>query len=199
MTFSTSNDNEKDKPELTEGQFLTLLDHIIHNVDLPSFLETDAGCNVRYANEESCVCCCPIHNEKKPSFRLTLMDGVWIYFCFGCGVKGHIVHFFMDFYEIPNKFEAVLAICERFGFETSTDMLLDGIKRVQKRVDIQKELECANIVASNQCRNLLRKDYKLYNDWVASTYRALNAALDICDLDTVRQIGVDASNKVMES
>ena len=195
MTGSTA----KDQPELTEGQFLTLLDYVIHNVDLPHFLETEAGCDVRFANEESGVCCCPLHGENKPSFRLTLMDGVWIYHCFGCGVKGHIVHFFMSFYDIPNKFEAVMSICDKFGFKTNTDMFLDGLKRLERRVDTQKELECAHVVTSNQCRMLLRKNYDLYNTWVASAYNRLNEALEIDNINEVKQVGFEASNKITEN
>ena len=191
-TFNT------DRPELSESQFLALLNHVIHNVDLPSFLETEAGCNIRYASEESGVCCCPLHGENKRSFHINLMDGVWIAHCFGCGFKGHIIHFFMDYYDIPNKFEAVMVICEKFGFEATEDMFLDGLKNLEKKVDTQKELECANIVTSNQCRMLLRKDYKKYGKWVVSTYKKLNTALEDGNLDEVLQLGHDASNRATE-
>lgn len=37
---------------------------------------------------------CPFHNEKTPSFNVSVTKG--IYKCFGCGKGGDAVHFIMD-------------------------------------------------------------------------------------------------------
>lgn len=188
--------NQEDKLELSETQFVGLLNYVIHNVDLPNFLETEAGCNVRFHTEESGKCCCPLHGENKPSFTITLMDGVWIFHCFGCGAKGHIVHFFMEYYNIPNKFEAVMEICDKFGFDTTIDVV-DSLKRLKKKVDVEQQMECAHIATSAQCRMLVKSNFNLHNKWVASAYKKLNTALDLGDIDEVRQIGCEASNRVV--
>ena len=59
-------------------------------------------------------------------------------------------------------------------------------------------MECANIVTSNQCRELLRKNYDKYNIWVANAYKQLNAALDNEDIETIESIGFEASDKMGE-
>ena len=40
------------------------------------------------------TCCCPVHNERTPSFVVTPSMG--IYKCFGCGIGGNAISFLMD-------------------------------------------------------------------------------------------------------
>ena len=39
-------------------------------------------------------CCCPIHGEKTPSFKVSPAKNIW--HCFGCGKGGNVVGFLMD-------------------------------------------------------------------------------------------------------
>ena len=59
-------------------------------------------------------------------------------------------------------------------------------------------MECANVVTSNQCRLLLRKDYKKYGKWVAEAYRRMNKSLDEGDIDALESMGYELANKLGE-
>ena len=40
------------------------------------------------------VGCCPLHNERTPSFTLFAgKDGIWRFQCFGCGEHGDVIDF----------------------------------------------------------------------------------------------------------
>lgn len=39
-------------------------------------------------NDQQASACCPVHAERKPSFRINLDSGLWI--CFSCGAKGNL-------------------------------------------------------------------------------------------------------------
>jgi twinkle protein len=54
--------------------------------------------------------CCPFHDEKTPSFKVSPAKGV--YKCFGCGVTGNSISFVMDYLKIP-FYEAVKRIASK--------------------------------------------------------------------------------------
>jgi len=62
-------------------------------------------------------CCCPFHDEKKPSFGINLYTGR--YNCFSCGAKGNIVTFVSEMLNI-SKAEAIEKIREDGNFEVSS-------------------------------------------------------------------------------
>ena len=39
--------------------------------------------------------CCPFHNEKTASFSVS--ESKQFYYCFGCGAKGNVIDFLMEF------------------------------------------------------------------------------------------------------
>ncbi len=55
---------------------------------------------------------CPFHNEKTPSF--SVHAGHQFYFCFGCGAKGDVLKFVMEFEHVSFP-EAVKLLAERNG------------------------------------------------------------------------------------
>jgi hypothetical protein len=57
-------------------------------------------------------------------------------------------------------------------------------------------MENANILVSNQCRMLLRKNFELNKAWVATAYRRLNEALSNKDKTEIDKIGYEASNRM---
>lgn len=59
-------------------------------------------------------CCCPFHNEKRPSFGINLRTGS--YNCFSCDAQGNIVKFVSDILEI-NTAEAIERIREDGNYE----------------------------------------------------------------------------------
>ncbi len=57
---------------------------------------------------------CPFHNEKTPSFSVNEQGQ---YFnCFGCGKKGDVYRFVMDYYKIPFV-DAVEKLCDEYGIK----------------------------------------------------------------------------------
>ena len=180
-----------------------VLDYVKKHVDFPHFLESQIGCNLKwYKAHRSAATRCPMPNHKDdlPSFRIQHKeaDGIWVYHCFGCGSGGTIVDFFMDYYGLSNLMEAVEAIAEKFGFTGTEADILRGMKDIKKQVDTGKKMECAHIVACNQCRMLLRKNYEKYAKWVAQAYRRMNDALDAEKIDVIEQVGSEASRKMGE-
>jgi len=180
-----------------------LYNFVKKKVDLAEFLETDIGCTIKWYEpgiSGGVKCPLPHHSDTKPSFRIKFVeeDGLWIYHCLGCGAKGTIIDFCMDYYGLSSSAESVLFICDKFGFKKNQDVILDSLKDVKKRVNFQKKTECAHIVSANQCRVLLRKDYKKHNKWVADAYNKMNKALDEEDLETVEGVGFEASSRMEE-
>ena len=56
--------------------------------------------------------CCPFHQEKTPSFKVSPARG--IYKCFGCGKSGNAINFVME-QESATYPEALRIIAKRYG------------------------------------------------------------------------------------
>ena len=56
--------------------------------------------------------CCPFHNEKTPSFKVSPARG--IYKCFGCGKSGNAVRFIMDSESVSYP-EALKMLAKKYG------------------------------------------------------------------------------------
>lgn len=56
--------------------------------------------------------CCPFHNEKTPSFSVS--QEKQFYYCFGCGAKGNVISFLMD-YDRLEFVEAVEELAKEYG------------------------------------------------------------------------------------
>lgn len=176
-----------------------LVDHLIKTVSLPDFVEDVTGNNLKWKNQQSAKCHCPMpnHNDRNASFHINQMsNGNWVYHCFGCNVKGHVVHFCRDYYGLRNWDESILFLCKKLNIKDKEDLIIQGLKNVSKKVDCQRKMENANIMVSNQCRMLLHKDFKLHKDWVADTYKRLDKALEDEDYDAIEGIGYEASNRM---
>jgi len=129
----------------------------------------------------------------------TLEDNILTGNCLGCNAKGTIIDFCMEYYGLNSPAEAALFLCDKFGFKKTDIVVTDGIKDIKKQVNLQKKINCANIIASRQCYLLLKKDYSKYNKWVKESYKILNKSLDTEDLSTVESIGFEASKKIQET
>ncbi|RMH44269.1 MAG: DNA primase [Deltaproteobacteria bacterium] len=73
---------------------------------------------------------CPFHDEKTPSFSVNGEKGV--YYCFGCGKKGDVFSFVMEF-EGKSFVEAAQALAERFG--VALQEVADSPARRRERSD----------------------------------------------------------------
>lgn len=186
--------------KLADKQLYHLTSHLVKTFDLATFVETETGTRLKYYGGDSrakCHCPMPDHKDSNASFHLRKTeDDYWIFHCFGCGVKGTIIHFCMNYFALRNKMEAILYLCKHFNVKNQEDIILASIKTVTKHVDVQRKIENANVVASNLCRILLRKDCVKNGPWVSDAYKRLNKALDDENCDLVEQIGNEAYNRI---
>lgn len=180
-----------------------LYDYLKKNVNMADFLETEVGADLIWREvgvSAACVCPMPHHKERKPSFciRYVEEDNLWIYQCWGCGSKGTILDFCIDYYGFQTLAEAVDFLCKKFDFKNIGEMAIESLKNVKKKINVQKKLNCQNIVISNRCRLLLRKDYDKHKGFVSNTYKQLNDALDAEDIDKIEELDNLVFNKTEE-
>lgn len=74
--------------------------------------------------------CCPFHNEKTPSFKVTDKKG--IYKCFGCGESGDAISFVMK-NEKLGFIEAIVKIAELCGVALEYEEVPDKEKYIQQK------------------------------------------------------------------
>ena len=72
------------------------------------------------------VACCPFHNEKSPSFKVS--QPKQIYKCFGCGVSGNALGFLMA-YNGLEFVEAIKALAEQLGVPVPEEPWRGGERR----------------------------------------------------------------------
>jgi DNA primase len=179
-----------------------LYDYVKKKVDLADFLEVEIGQRLRwYERGLTAGCLCPLHGDGNASLRLKYIeeDGKWIYHCLGCGSSGTIINFVKEYYNLRSNSEALIWICKKYNFKNEQKMIIDCLRDAKKKTQIDKKIEFANIVTSNQCRMLLRKNYEKNCEWVANTYKRLNKALHDEDLSEIESIGFEASRKMQEA
>lgn len=179
-----------------------LVDHLVKTISLPDFIEAETDQILKWSKPEfsaKCHCPMPDHHDKNASFHVTKMEeSTWIFHCFGCGKKGTIIHFCVDYFGLRNKLEAILFLCKKFDIKNKEDIIIAGIKNISKKVDVQRKMESANIVTSNQCRMLLRKNFDLHKKWVWNAYKQLNTALEEENEELIEKIGYEASKRMRE-
>jgi DNA primase len=171
--------------------------YINKTIDLEAFIEGEVGSDLkRRGNSSSVICPFPDHAEDKSSFHLYYEEeeGLWSFYCWGCGRGGDVIEFFKNYYRVP-FLEAVQKICERYNIKDVTASAGE-LKKAKRKIDVSKKVECAHIIAANQCRMLLRKDYAKHNRWVAIVYKKMEKALDAQDLDYLEEVGFDVSNRM---
>ena len=174
-----------------------LISHIVENLSLPDFIESETESDIEWIRP--CMygkCCCPLHKEDIPSFHLSLKEDVWIYHCFGCGSAGNIIHFCKNYHGLRNKLESINYLCKKYNIENTSDLILEGIKKVNVKIDDERLIENANILVSNQCRILLRKNFELHRQWVLNSYKKINSALRNGDQSIIDKIGYEASKRM---
>ncbi|NAX48279.1 DNA primase [Photobacterium halotolerans] len=77
--------------------------------------------------------CCPFHNEKTPSFSVS--PDKQFYYCFGCGAKGNVLDFVMEFDRL-DFVDAVEELASQLGLEIPREQSSSGqssIKRQEKQ------------------------------------------------------------------
>ena len=72
--------------------------------------------------------CCPFHNEKTPSFTVSISKQ--FYHCFGCGVHGNAISFLME-YDHMGYVEAIETLASQIGQEVPRE---GGDNKPNKRI-----------------------------------------------------------------
>ena len=83
---------------------------------------------------------CPFHDEKTPSFHVTLSRGY--FHCFGCGKGGDVIKFLMDMEHIAFV-EAVEKLADRIGYQ----LTYEGGKSSEYKPGLKSRLIAANTAA----------------------------------------------------
>ena len=83
---------------------------------------------------------CPFHDEKTPSFHVTLSRGY--FHCFGCGKGGDVIKFLMDMEHIAFV-EAVEKLADRIGYQ----LTYEGGKSSDYKPGLKSRLIAANLAA----------------------------------------------------
>jgi DNA primase len=101
---------------------------------------------------------CPFHNEKTPSFHVSVTKG--IYKCFGCGKGGDAVHFIMDHekYSYP---EALKYLAQKYNIE------------VEEKEQSPQDVEANNARESLYVVSLYAANYFASELWTGEQGRAI--------------------------
>jgi len=87
------------------------IDDLVARSDIVDIIDARVKLKKAGKNHQAC---CPFHNEKSPSFSVS--QEKQFYYCFGCGAKGNVISFLMDFdrLEFPEAIEELASI---YGLE----------------------------------------------------------------------------------
>ncbi len=91
------------------------LDEINARVDMPSLVGEYTRLEKRGSDYWGC---CPFHNEKTPSFKVTADKN--LYYCFGCHAAGSLIQFYMNM-EKTSFQDAALALAKKAGISVIYD------------------------------------------------------------------------------
>lgn len=175
-----------------------LAQQINQSIDLPSFIEKLTKKPVRWQKAGmSAVMNCPFswHDDKNASFRINLMeDGAWVYHCFGCHSSGKALQFYLEFTGEQDYQKAVYVVANEFKIALSGNPV--PYSKIGNVIDKKKKLETEHILVAVQCRELLKKNFEKHKQWVFTSYKNLNIALDECDKDAIEKIGNEASERI---
>ena len=84
-------------------------------------------------------CCCPVHNERTPSFVVTPAKNT--YKCFGCGIGGNAISFLMETQHLSYP-EAIKYLAKKYHVELTKD-------EPKSHEDIEREQRYSAMLAAN--------------------------------------------------
>ncbi len=87
------------------------LDEINARIDMASLVAEYTKLEKRGAEHWGC---CPFHNEKTPSFKVTTDKN--LYYCFGCHAKGSLIQFYQNMEKVT-FYESALALAKKAGIQ----------------------------------------------------------------------------------
>lgn len=105
--------------------------------------------------------CCPLHQEKTPSFMVNPARGTW--HCFGCGKGGNVIGFLMEHDTLAFP-EAVRSLGKRYGIEVEETKLTP--EQEQQRMKRESMYIINQQCAEHFRQNLLDPKHKVAADYV---------------------------------
>lgn len=82
--------------------------------------------------------CCPFHNEKSPSF--TVAPDKQFYYCFGCGAKGNVISFLME-YDNLEFVDAIEELADINGVVVEREDVANPAKERQQIAQTKQDFE----------------------------------------------------------
>ncbi|WAJ69464.1 DNA primase [Catenovulum adriaticum] len=82
--------------------------------------------------------CCPFHNEKSPSF--TVAPDKQFYYCFGCGAKGNVISFLME-YDNLEFVDAIEELADINGVAVEREDVANPAKERQQIAQTKQDFE----------------------------------------------------------
>jgi hypothetical protein len=180
-------------------QELNLLYTEFKKFNLVEFIEKETGRTLN-KNKDDYSCLCPMkqHRDSKPSFHVYKDEAsdCWIYNCFGCGSKGTIIDFCIDYKELEDNgkgksYEAIVYLAEKLKIKDTYDIAIQAIKNVKIDVNFKKILDSEHFLASKRCFQLLKK-YNKSKEWVFDAYKQMNNMLSKEDIHGIEKISEQA-------
>lgn len=105
----------------------------------------------------SLIGCCPFHNEKTPSFNVSVAKN--IYKCFGCGKAGNSITFLMEHQQLSYT-EALRYLAKKYNIEVVEEF----VSEEKQREDEIKHSQQESILIVNQFAQRFFTDYMLNNE-----------------------------------
>ena len=87
------------------------------------------------------LCCCPLHNEDTPSFKVY---GTQSFYCFGCGTGGDVITLAAKLFSLSNR-EAAEKLAADFGIDGARPLSAGAIRHARierakrERAETEKE------------------------------------------------------------
>ena len=120
---------------------------------------------------------CPFHNEKTPSFSVSVDKQ--IYKCFGCGEAGNVITFVMK-----TKGLSYVESIEYLGERANISIEQGQDKKIKDKKDILYKInvEAARFFFNNLNKNLEEKEYFLKRGITEATIRRFGLGSTICSI-----------------
>ena len=135
-----------------------IIEQILDRADI---VDVIGGCVDLKKKGANFAACCPLHQEKTPSFMVNPARGTW--HCFGCGKGGNVIGFLME-HDTQTFPEAVRALGKRYGIEVEETKLTP--EQEQQRMKRESMYVINQRCAEHFRANLLNPANKAAADYV---------------------------------
>lgn len=117
------------------------IDDLIARSDIVDIIDSRVKLKKAGRNYQAC---CPFHNEKTPSFSVS--QEKQFYYCFGCGAKGNVISFMMEFDRL-DFVEAIEDLAQQYGLEVPREKGGAPMKTKQERNERELDYELMEQIA----------------------------------------------------